>query len=87
MHVKNAVWVPIADPGFDGATVWENRWAPLRSGQADVEAYFTALVKHGYDGWVTLEDFSTELPLTERTADNLAYVRAVHARVTAAVDA
>ena len=86
VHVKNAVWAPTAEPGFDGATIWENRWAPLRAGQADVEAYFTALARHGYDGWVTLEDFSTELPLAERTADNLAYVKAVHARTTAAAN-
>jgi len=83
VHVKNAVWVPTAEPGPDGATIWENQWATLRSGQADVEAYFTALAAHGYDGWVTLEDFSTELPLMERTADNLAYVRGVRERTAA----
>ena len=50
-------------------------WAPLRTGQADLGAYFTALRVVGYDGWVTVEDFSTALPLAERTRDNLAYLR------------
>jgi sugar phosphate isomerase/epimerase len=54
--------------------------ATLRTGLADVQGYFVALAQHGYDGWVTLEDFSTVLPLEERTRDNLEYVRAVHAR-------
>jgi hypothetical protein len=29
----------------------------------------------GYDAWVTVEDFSTDLPLTERTAGNLEFLR------------
>ncbi|TXN31087.1 sugar phosphate isomerase/epimerase family protein [Lacisediminihabitans profunda] len=82
VHVKNALWRATDEPGFDGSVIWRNEWAPLRSGQANVEAYFEALHEHGYDGWVTVEDFSTELPLEQRTADNLAYLRAIHERVT-----
>jgi len=87
VHVKNVVWRASDEAGFDGAVLWQNEWAPLRTGQADVESYFTALADHGYDGWVTVEDFSTVLPLAERTADNLAYLRAVQARVGARVPA
>lgn len=43
-------------------------------------AYFAALVRHGYDGWVTMEDFSIEVPLEERTRDSLAYVRGAYQR-------
>lgn len=80
VHVKNVLWQKKDTPGFDGSARWEHCWAPLRAGQADIEAYFDALAQHGYDGWVTLEDFSTELPLEQRTRDNLDYVRAVHER-------
>ncbi|MEJ3403717.1 sugar phosphate isomerase/epimerase family protein [Rathayibacter sp. YIM 133350] len=80
VHVKNVAWRPTGEKGFDRAAVWAENWSPLREGQASVEAYFTALATHGYDGWVTAEDFSTALPLEERTRDNLAYLRAVHAR-------
>jgi sugar phosphate isomerase/epimerase len=87
VHVKNALWRASVDEGSDSSVTWQNEWASLRDGQADVEAYFTALADHGYDGWVTVEDFSTELPLAERTADNLAYLRGVRARVAARVRA
>jgi sugar phosphate isomerase/epimerase len=74
VHVKNVAWRQTGRRP-DGSAVWTETWAPLREGQADLPAYFRALKAHGYDGWVTLEDFSTELPLEERTKDNLVYVR------------
>ena len=80
VHVKNVRWVPSGEPGLDGSIRWHDEWAPLRTGQADVEAYFGALATFGYDGWVTSEDFSTDLPLEQRTRDNLEYLRAVESR-------
>jgi sugar phosphate isomerase/epimerase len=79
VHVKNVAWRPV---GWrpDGSTIWKEEWAPLRGGQADLEAYFRALHAVGYDRWVTVEDFSTEVPLADRTRDNLRYVREVAAR-------
>lgn len=79
IHVKNVRWVPGAAEA-DGTVRWAHEWATMRTGQGDVEAYFTALHAYGYDGWVTSEDFSTDLPLEERTRDNLAYLREVEAR-------
>ncbi len=73
VHIKNAAW---RQHGPD----WHAEWAPLRDGQADVAAYFRALHTHGYDGWVTLEDFSTALPLEVRLRDNLAYVTSLVTR-------
>ena len=80
VHVKNVAWKPTGETTADGSTPWKEDWATLRTGLADVQGYFVALAQYGYDGWVTLEDFSTVLPLEERTRDNLEYVRAVHAR-------
>ena len=82
VHIKNVRWVA-DDPDTDAVVRWHDEWAPLRTGQADVEAYFVALAAFGYDGWVTSEDFSTELPLAERTRDNLAYLRQVEASTRA----
>lgn len=76
VHVKNVAWRETAADGFDGSAVWQEDWASLRAGQADVSAYLRALIAHGYDGWITVEDFSTDLPLADRTADNLAFLRA-----------
>lgn len=84
VHVKNVAWRPTGETGPGGRTVWEAGWATLREGQGDVDALFRALALVGYDGWVTLEDFSTALPLAERTADNLAYVREAWQRASAA---
>jgi sugar phosphate isomerase/epimerase len=79
IHVKNVEWKR-TDARTDGTAQWTEQWAPLREGQADLEAYFEAMHRHGYDGWVTVEDFSTVLPLERRTADNLAYLHAVRAK-------
>jgi sugar phosphate isomerase/epimerase len=80
IHVKNVGWFRTSEVSADGSVVWKEDWATLRGGVADVDAYFRSLARFGYDGWVTLEDFSTELPLIERTADNLSFVREAHAR-------
>ncbi|WP_139202042.1 sugar phosphate isomerase/epimerase, partial [Curtobacterium sp. MCBA15_016] len=42
-HVKNARWVDTGDTRADGSTVWQNEWAPLRTGQASVSEYLDAL--------------------------------------------
>lgn len=68
VHLKNAAWKN------DGNS-WSAGWAPLRTGIVDVPALFRALGQVGYDGWITFEDFSTELPLAQRIRDNLAYAK------------
>jgi sugar phosphate isomerase/epimerase len=75
IHIKNAVWAKVGEDA-DGAAQWKWSWATLRSGMGDVKAYFRALKAVGYDGWVTLEEFTTELPLYERLADDLAFLKA-----------
>lgn len=75
IHIKNALWQQIGTDA-DGAAQWKWSWATLRKGMGDVKAYFRALKAVGYDGWVTLEEFTTELPLYERLADDLAFLKA-----------
>ncbi|WP_406044506.1 sugar phosphate isomerase/epimerase [Micromonospora sp. NBC_00898] len=82
VHVKNVAW-RVTGTRVDGGPRWSAEWAPLREGQADLEAYLGALRRFGYDGWVTVEDFSTASPLAERTRDNLAYLRELDRRVRA----
>jgi sugar phosphate isomerase/epimerase len=76
VHVKNVAW-RVEGTRPDGSAAWRADWSPLRLGQADLPAYFRALSIVSYDGWVTVEDFSTDLPLPERTRDNLAYLRSL----------
>jgi sugar phosphate isomerase/epimerase len=74
VHVKNVAWRS-GGRRSDGSTIWREEWSPLRDGQADLGGYLAALRECGYDGWVTVEDFSTAVPLADRTAGNLAYLR------------
>jgi len=74
VHVKNAV--PVAKPADDGSrTDWHWEWAPMRHGVGNLPRLFKALKEFGYSGWVSVEDFSTQVPLEERVRDNLAYLR------------
>lgn len=75
VHVKNARWVRGSGRDEAGSAVWQSEWAPLAEGQGSVLGYFRALAEAGYDGWVTVEDFSTDAPLADRTAGNLRYLR------------
>jgi sugar phosphate isomerase/epimerase len=83
VHVKSVAWHPTEERRDDDSVVWRENWETLRDGQVDLDAYFAALAEVGYDGWVTLEDFSTTVPLEQRTADNLTFVRAAHERTAA----
>lgn len=78
VHVKNGRWTPGARRA-DGTLGWSFGWTPMADGQADLPALFAALRSVGYDGWVSSEDFSTTLPLEERTAGNLALLRSLAA--------
>jgi sugar phosphate isomerase/epimerase len=76
VHVKNTQLVPAPD----SSPPWTWEWAPLRTGAAPLQRLFDALAGVGYTGWVSLEDFSTAVPLRERLADDLAYVRQLTAQ-------
>jgi sugar phosphate isomerase/epimerase len=78
VHVKNVVWTP-GPAQADGTVDWAWSWAPLPQGMGDVKAYVRALAEVGYDGWVTVENFTTQPPLSDRLAADLAYMRAAAA--------
>jgi len=74
VHVKNCAF-HLAGVESDGTLRWEPQWVPLREGRANLAELFADLFRAGYDGWVTVEDFSTVPALPERTSANLEYVR------------
>lgn len=74
VHVKNGVPVAAPAAGAD-RTDWQWGWVPMRHGVGSFPELFAALAAVGYDGWVSVEDFSTDVPLAERMVDNLAYLR------------
>ncbi|HEV2106935.1 MAG TPA: sugar phosphate isomerase/epimerase family protein [Thermomicrobiales bacterium] len=69
VHVKDARWLQHPRGG------WRAEWAPIGEGMVDLTALFTALRHVGYDDWVSVEDFSTSLPLEDRLRQNLALIR------------
>ena len=74
VQLKSARWVADGTRP-DGSTAWRSEWASLKAGIVDVGAYVQALAAVGYDGWISFEDFSMDLPIRERLRDNLAYLR------------
>jgi sugar phosphate isomerase/epimerase len=75
VHAKNSAWRQNGRRA-DGSLAWEAEWAPLDAGIVDLPALFATLRDLAYDGWVSVEDFTTERPLMERVTDNLRYLRA-----------
>ena len=73
VHVKNAALVPGKEDEF-GATKYNQAWVPLKKGSADLFAMIKALVKVGYDGVLSVEDFSNEKPTWEKLEENIAYL-------------
>src|SRR5215217_3185597 len=74
VHAKNARWRQIGRR-TDGSLAWHTEWAPLAAGIVDFSALSGALRQIGYDGWVSVEDFTTERPLSERVRENLRFLR------------
>ena len=82
VHVKNARWFPVKYRE-DKSVIWKCDAAPVHKGIADIRELFRDLKAVGYDGWVTVEDFSTERTLDDRLRENLAFLKKVAAEATA----
>lgn len=80
VHVKNARWFP-QKYRDDKSVVWMCNAAPVHKGIAEMRDLFAALKAVGYDGWITVEDFSTERPLDNRLQENLAFLKKVESEV------
>ncbi|MFG1606920.1 sugar phosphate isomerase/epimerase family protein [Actinoplanes sp. NPDC049265] len=74
VHLKN-----VAFDRPPGGGVWQPRWSPLDDGVVDVAALLEALDAVGFDGWISLEDFSDD----RSPADTARHNAAVLARLSA----
>lgn len=74
VHIKNGIFV---EDGVDefGAAKWSEGWATLQKGTANLRYLVESLVKVGYDGVLSVEDFSNEMPTREKLENNIAYLR------------
>ncbi|MEV0070881.1 MULTISPECIES: sugar phosphate isomerase/epimerase [unclassified Amycolatopsis] len=79
VHLKNVAYTRPVEGG-----PWQSRWSTLDDGVVDVAGLLTALQDVGYDGWVSLEDFSTLRPPTETARFNAELLTDLAARQSAA---
>ncbi|MTD52599.1 sugar phosphate isomerase/epimerase family protein [Amycolatopsis pithecellobii] len=68
VHLKNALFRP--GNGGDPVRVHRPMWSPLDDGVVDVPGVLRYLDEIGYDGWVSLEDLSTERDPAETLRHN-----------------
>jgi len=73
VHVKNYGWWP-GDDDERGTRHWQARPAPLWQGMVDWGLVIDDLKAVGYDGWLSLEDFTTA-PTEAKLAADIAYLR------------
>ena len=74
IHIKNGALVNDGTDQF-GATKWKRQWTPLKEGMANLALFLEIMQKYGYDGTVSIEDFSNKLTTVEKLKDNLAYMK------------
>ena len=74
IHIKNGVLVPDGEDNL-GAAKWKRQWCPLKKGMADLKRLFSVMNKFGYDGTVSIEDFSNEEETKVKLENNLAYMK------------
>ncbi|TVQ23177.1 MAG: sugar phosphate isomerase/epimerase [Spirochaetaceae bacterium] len=72
VHVKNARWVRANAPVRNG---WKWEWAPMADGSADFALVIDALRQVGYDGWLSIEDFSNDEPTEPKLAGVVSQLR------------
>jgi sugar phosphate isomerase/epimerase len=70
VHIKNAAYT-IPEKGG----VWIPCWAPLEDGVVNFTWLFTALQEAGYDGWLSMEDFSEARPSGEELRHNYDFIQ------------
>ncbi len=74
VHVKNGVWEYAGEDEF-GSAQWKQVMCPLNKGIADLKGLIKALKRIGYEGALSVEDFSNEKPTREKLEFNIAYLR------------
>ena len=78
VHMKNGIWKR-AGKDADGATLWEPKAATLKAGQLDIGRFMDVLVRSGYNGWISMEDF-TPGSSKRRLTEALSYMKTLEKR-------
>jgi len=76
VHVKNAKWV-CKESSFLKTASWAVEGAPLWEGSANFEKFIAGLKNVGYDGWLSVEDFTMNVSTDEKIANNIKYLKSI----------
>lgn len=76
IHIKNAVLKKVGTSSAD-AEVWKPVWAPVKKGYADLEKLIRNLKEVGYNGYLSIEDFSNESDTYKKLKDNLQFLKQI----------
>lgn len=74
VHIKNACW-KLKSTNAEGVENWGPEWAPLKKGYADLAQLIGELKKSGYNGYLSVEDFSNASDTVEKLRDNLEFLK------------
>jgi len=76
VHVKNAVWNKV-DTLDNGQEVWMPAWAPLKKGYANISKLVSNLKETGFNGYLSIEDFSNEKGTIKKLKNNLEFLESL----------
>jgi sugar phosphate isomerase/epimerase len=76
IHVKNGAW-KLAETKENGVDVWKPYWTPFKKGYANITDLINVIKDSGYEGYVSVEDFSNDVPTYEKLSDNIKFLRSL----------
>lgn len=76
VHIKNSRWVP-AGTNENGDELWKPSSARINRGFLDIPELVRTLLDVGYDGYLSVEDFSNDLDTLEKIREDYGYLRKV----------
>lgn len=76
IHVKNGM-IEYCGEDENGVAQWKRSWTPLKKGSADLKKLFSVMKEMGYQGNISVEDFSNEESTYEKLKHNREYLRAL----------
>lgn len=79
VHVKNTAWEQTNETGPNAQRLWQASWCEMKDGIVNWADVMRALKAVGYDGWLALEDFSTDRPTEQKLPDAVKYLRELEA--------
>lgn len=76
VHVKNASYASLVSDDITAAK-WKAQWSAIDKGAVHWHSVLKALKAIGYDGWLSMEDFSSSQPTESLLQHNISYIKSL----------